>query len=855
MRSINPLAGAAIAVFVGTSSATAFADDFDDILNNRGPLFRKQIELSNTLAKLGGPELREAIDAFHAEYGSLQKYQQMEAQLSAIVPRLPNKPLEFNTEADRSASRLPTVAPAPEQFLARQTTRIVTDAIDIRLVGEIAAVSPLIDLDKARASVSQARQLYAAREAFDPSLLVAGVPRDLQQQALDAATRGLAAWNTANDQLQQGTKTLQTRAADMAGRLQAALDSINVEVARGNNTINELQNRLLHATLPPKDQLDDYGKLFDAVFGNSERMRILNNAVFGRVDQVIAVTDATRQIVGLPDTVGALNADRKSLVDGMTDITKRIGAVANTLTFAGLPDPVVNLVGQGVKYAQAAESLVSNIATGNYIGAILGVTGIFGGGGPSQAEIFHQQIMAGIDPILKNQQIMIQGINKLLEGQQQIISQLARIETEMENNQRETLARFDQLNSKLFQIQITLVELQSTDLDQCAQLQSLGTSDWGIIAEELNDDNQRRRAYGSCVHGIDELINTPLVPPTGPTTNFARSYYRFDANPEVVGVSNAQQAEQYGKQLDDLFNYFQAAYPDDSSRRRALLQLWEASPDASVPSGPPRADFDPATSDFHNAFFTKINYNAVKTAVGYALAAHQFMDMGQNGTFLSSLPKGATFGSTKNYDIKDQFGFAVATNLAALQKLDKLVDLARAQQMLLAGGSLFDKIADGLSKGDITTISLLTNYPTIAQNYIHWRLRRDASGPFPVSNAGYEFAYQASPDEAYMQSFAPGLRVHWNDRTAAQQCASDGKVFPIPKGWSAALAPCLYVSLPTVQDFQKNLMRPTSGLYDMNNAKEQLQDAMAQYRFTQTKLGRQLVDDEIFKYAIKRPTM
>jgi hypothetical protein len=106
-----------------------------------------------------------------------------------------------------------------------------------------------------------------------------------------------------------------------------------------------------------------------------------------------------------------------------------------------------------------------------------------------------------------------------------------------------------------------------------------------------------------------------------------------------------------------------------------------------------------------------------------------------------------------------------------------------------------------------------------------------------------------------MQSFAPGLIVHWNDRTAAQQCASDGKFFPIPKGWSAALAPCLYVSLPAVQDFQKNLLRPTAGLYDMNNAKEQLEDAMAQYRFAQTKAGGPLVEDNIFKYAVKRPAM
>src|SRR5262249_38063100 len=105
------------------------------------------------------------------------------------------------------------------------------------------------------------------------------------------------------------------------------------------------------------------------------------------------------------------------------------------------------------------------------------VTGLFGGGSSGE-QMFQHQMLEGINQILDNQRIMMKGINALLEGQKQILQALHDIEVQLQKNQQETLARFDHLDSKLLRVQITLVELQSADFDQCSQLQHLGTKEW-----------------------------------------------------------------------------------------------------------------------------------------------------------------------------------------------------------------------------------------------------------------------------------------------------------------------------------------------------------------------------------------
>jgi hypothetical protein len=296
----------------------AAADQIDDILRQPGPLFRKQLELSNILAKLDSSERQKTLDKFYAEYGGIQKYQQMEARLTGLAQQVRDLSVLTNTRADRLASPLPSVAPAPEQFLGRQAMRLATDAIDIRVTAQIAAASAAVDLDKVRANLAQARAVYAAGQTVNPSLLVAGVVNsaisDAKQRALKEATKALPMWTSANEQLFRGAKQLNKKSEEIRIHVETTVRSIMSDVAATNVTIKAAQDAL-HAN--PSDRLTRYSTLFDAIGNNAERLRVLNDAMFGRLDKVVAITDATRQIVHLSEQVTTLNADKSNLLSGV----------------------------------------------------------------------------------------------------------------------------------------------------------------------------------------------------------------------------------------------------------------------------------------------------------------------------------------------------------------------------------------------------------------------------------------------------------------------------------------------------------------------------------------------------------
>src|SRR5690349_8255980 len=115
MRVIFPAAALIFCLIIPT---VAIPDQIDDILRDRAPLFRAQIQLTNALAGLDNRARQQAITKFHAQYGKLQKYQQLEARLADIARNTREASVALNTEANRLASRLPTVAPAPTEFLA-----------------------------------------------------------------------------------------------------------------------------------------------------------------------------------------------------------------------------------------------------------------------------------------------------------------------------------------------------------------------------------------------------------------------------------------------------------------------------------------------------------------------------------------------------------------------------------------------------------------------------------------------------------------------------------------------------------------------------------------------------------------
>ena len=92
-------------------------------------------------------------------------------------------------------------------------------------------------------------------------------------------------------------------------------------------------------------------------------------------------------------------------------------------------------VGKGIEYAQVAEAAFSQIATGNYIGAVVSVTGLFAHKGPDPTMAFMSAHFQRIESQLTT----------VIENQAKLDKKLDNISASMERH-------FNQLNSRLDEI-------------------------------------------------------------------------------------------------------------------------------------------------------------------------------------------------------------------------------------------------------------------------------------------------------------------------------------------------------------------------------------------------------------------
>ena len=230
-----------------------------------------------------------------------------------------------------------------------------------------------------------------------------GLPEDVQALVRQKTESAILRWNNANTKLEQAAFALQKKTADAAGQINTIVENISDKIISTNKIAEAAQTALrTDASLSLDKRKEEYTNLFRAVLDSAEQTSVLNEVTFGGFDQLVKLSDAAKQIPGLAAQIENLNFSRSNMLSGFKDATSAISSVAETLKLSGLniPAPIAKTLDDGIKYAQVAQSIVANVATGNYIGAVLSVTGMMGGG-PSQEQANHQEIMQGIRQILR----------------------------------------------------------------------------------------------------------------------------------------------------------------------------------------------------------------------------------------------------------------------------------------------------------------------------------------------------------------------------------------------------------------------------------------------------------------------
>jgi hypothetical protein len=155
-------------------------------------------------------------------------------------------------------------------------------------------------------------------------------------------------------------------------------------------------------------------------------------------------------------------AKTEAFVVGMNQVVtefNQIGIIAKNLHVGGA---IGHDLQEAVSYASTVNAAISSIASGNYLGAIAGITGLFGG--PSEEELFHQQLFSYLDSnfnrVNKKLDDLIEQQKFLMEGIQKLSEQMAQYNTAVQR-------RFDLLDVKVDHLQASVSEVLYWPLLSC----------------------------------------------------------------------------------------------------------------------------------------------------------------------------------------------------------------------------------------------------------------------------------------------------------------------------------------------------------------------------------------------------
>ena len=264
--------------------------------------------------------------------------------------------------------------------------------------------------------------------------------------------KDLADQTTANaEEIKKARKTV----AGFGKALKKFKKKTNERIGAIENRVTGIQNRL--------------DKVAEKADKNEKDVDYLQNYMFGKMDpaeQIAAIESGLldhltpEQQADLKEKA-AIAEERKKLVE---DVQKFMNGANDLFKIAG--DVGINLPPEAAKLLQvgnAAAAAVTNIANGNYLGAIASVTGLFRKQGPDAATLRHQQVMNTLNSIRKdlqgiqeNQQVMIGMLNSLLKGQQKIVENQGKIyervvslTKDVARFRREVHARLDVIDNRI----------------------------------------------------------------------------------------------------------------------------------------------------------------------------------------------------------------------------------------------------------------------------------------------------------------------------------------------------------------------------------------------------------------------
>jgi hypothetical protein len=586
--------------------------------------------------------------------------------------------------------------------------------------------------------------------------------------------------------------------------------------------------------------------------GEFLRQALLGSNLGGRIAVVAnAVGDVADAVRTATVAVENAHADLKIQISAYAGA---IGQIGDSMHRIGLiSDAAAKAITAATGVAKAATSVVNSVASGNFIGAAMGVVGFLGGslfgGGPSQEQIWHEEIMSGqrqilsgINEVIEGLQSIAQGVQELLKGQQKILEVLAGIADQIDRNQHELVEKLNAVEDRIVDVQFLLSNMALNNLRACETINDqLGSKlDLNALRQAISPASIPPTTINACTNGIrDDLQNLDVTTPGAPIPPI----YLLNANP------NPGLAE--------------AAARESQARMRQVLSFFEQNTSAAVRAGIVRKLFSPsayvqdlvASDQSPPEYALHISLGAPLSDQAILLTAHAALDvhwlfelLAPDNSIPADLPPIPDYSPISAPGTAND-GFSKYIGLHALQKALPLVELAIAQQALMSGDAalfLIDKALSGTEDQRSAMVNLLRENPIMARNYVLLSLKRNRAQE--TDFRAYDFAIGRSDDPDYLNAFVslpPEQRYQYEHKAIAPSGDCPPGSPAIPEGWSVSIDRCLSIPLPSVERFRSGALEFTAPFRELLRVHTLLVGARATYAWTQSGAGPVGVSEDI----------
>lgn len=274
------------------------------------------------------------------------------------------------------------------------------------------------------------------------------------------------------------------RFAEFGKKTDAALSKLETQTKELGNDVKQVQGQLADLTRSDKANGVQIALIQQVLFDQQPagvKLAMLDGGALPGLDktQRETLTAALKVQIKQEAIVGGVN----KVLGYARDLTTIMGAF-------GVSDPGVNrAISQGTVAVQA----LSQAFSGNYLGAVASVAGLFGGGGggaPPDPMAQHMKvIMAAFDGVNRRLDVVIQLQQETLKAIDSLAYDLAVV-------RRETSARFDRIDFELAMLRSGQQRLIWANLDVCESAFASQDADLidapGTVKESRYDSTNRR---------------------------------------------------------------------------------------------------------------------------------------------------------------------------------------------------------------------------------------------------------------------------------------------------------------------------------------------------------------------------